>query len=124
VKTNLDARSAEREVLSESGDTCEPSTLSLSWSGFSFINEVNAWKNGQSVDSLVNEDGSRGLAWRHELSNDIFECASVDAARALENFSASRRGERSGAVSEVPHVRPARRRSPSLNSWGDQSSPR
>jgi len=47
----------------------------------------------------------------------------VDAARALENFSASRRGERSGAVSEVPHVRPARRRSPSLNSWGDQSSP-
>jgi len=45
----------------------------------------------QSVDSLVNEDGNRGLAWRHELSNDIFECASVDAARALENFSASRR---------------------------------
>ena len=95
VKANLDARSAEREVLSESGDPCEPSTPSLSWSTFSFINEFNAWKNGASEDSLVNDDGTRGLAWRHELSGDVFECASVDAARALENFSASRRGERS-----------------------------
>jgi putative transposase len=102
VKVNLDARSAERAVLSESGDTCEPSTLSLSWSGFSFINEFNAWKNGQSIDSPVNEDGSRGLAWRHELPNDIFECASVDAARALENFSASRRGKRRGAAVGFP----------------------
>ena len=50
VKVNLDARSAEREVLSASGDTCEPSTLSLSWSGFSFINEFNAWKNGELED--------------------------------------------------------------------------
>ncbi len=50
VKANLDARSTEREVLSESGNPCEPSTPSLSWSGFSFINEFNAWKNGQSDD--------------------------------------------------------------------------
>ena len=98
VKVNLDARSAEREVLSESGASPEPSTPSLSWSAFSFINEFNTWKNGESDDSSLNEDGSRGLAWRHELPNDIFECASVDAARALENFSASRRGERSGAA--------------------------
>ncbi|MGC2485336.1 MAG: RNA-guided endonuclease TnpB family protein [Acidimicrobiales bacterium] len=102
VKTNLDARSAEREAHSESGESPEPSTPSLSWSAFSFINEFNAWKNGQSVDSPVNEDGSRGLAWRHEVSNDIFECASVDAARALENFSASRRGERSGTPVGFP----------------------
>ena len=98
VKANLDARSAERESLSEGGDPLEPSTPSLSWSAFSFINEFNAWKNGESVDSPVNEDGSRGLVWRHELPNDVFECASVDAARALENFAASRRGERSGAA--------------------------
>ena len=114
VKVNLDARSAEREVLSESGDTCEPSTLSLSWSGFSFINEFNAWKNGQSVDSPVNEDGSRGLAWRHELPNDIFECASVDAARALENFSASRRGERSGAAVGFPRFQAKGKVTPSF----------
>ncbi len=114
VKVNLDARSAEREVLSESGDTCEPSTLSLSWSGFSFINEFNAWKNGQSVDSPVNEDGSRGLAWRYELPNDIFECASVDAARALENFSASRRGERSGAAVGFPRFQAKGKVTPSF----------
>jgi putative transposase len=114
VKVNLDARSAEREVLSESGDACEPSTLSLSWSGFSFINEFNAWKNGQSVDSPVNEDGSRGLSWRHELPTDIFECASVDAARALENFSASRRGERRGAAVGFPRFQAKGKVTPSF----------
>ncbi len=61
VKANLDARSTEREILSERGDPCEPSTPSLSWTGFSFINEFNAWKNGQSDDSPVNEDGTGAL---------------------------------------------------------------
>ena len=102
VRANLDTRSAERESLSEGGDPREPSTPSLSWSIFSFINEFNAWKNGESADSPVNEDGSRGLAWRHELPNDVFECASVDAVRALENFAASKRGERSGAAVGFP----------------------
>ena len=102
VKANLDARSDEREVPSESDNRCEPSTPSLSWSAFSFINEFNAWKNGESDDSPVSDDGSWGLAWRHGLPNDVFECASVDAARSLENFSASRRGERSGSPVGFP----------------------
>ena len=102
VKANLEARSSERDDLTDEGTPREPSTPSLSWTAFSFINEFNAWKNGQSDDSLVNEDGTRGLAWRHELPGDVFECASVDAARALENFSASRRGERSGTPAGFP----------------------
>ena len=114
VKANLDARSAERESLSEGGDPLEPSTPSLSWSAFSFINEFNAWKNGESVDSPVNEDGSRGLVWRHELPNDVFECASVDAARALENFAASRRGERSGAAVGFPRFQAKGKVTPSF----------
>ena len=114
VKVNLDTRSAERESLGEAGDSCEPSTLSLSWSGFSFINEFNAWKNGEADDSPINEDGSRGLAWRHELPNDVFECASVDAARALENFSASRRGEHSGAVVGFPRFQTKGKVTPSF----------
>jgi len=114
VKANLDARSAERESPSESGDLCEPSTHSLSWSGFSFINEFNAWKNGESEDSLVNDDGTRGLAWRHELPGDVFECASVDAARALENFSASRRGERSGTPVGFPRFQAKGKVTPSF----------
>ena len=114
VKANLDARSAERESLSEGGDPLEPSTPSLSWSAFSFINEFNAWKNGESVDSPVNEDGSRGLVWRHELPSDVFECASVDAARALENFAASRRGERSGAAVGFPRFQAKGKVTPSF----------
>jgi putative transposase len=114
VKSNLDSRSTEREILSERGDPCEPSTPSLSWTGFSFINEFNAWKNGQSDDSPVNEDGTRGLAWRHELPGDVFECASVDAARALENFSASRRGERSGTPVGFPRFQAKGKVTPSF----------
>ncbi len=114
VKTNLDARSAEREVPSESGDPCEQSTPSLSWSAFSFINEFNAWKNGESEDSPANDDGSRGLAWRHEVSGDVFECASVDAARALENFSASRQGKRSGSPVGFPRFQAKGKVTPSF----------
>jgi putative transposase len=114
VKANLDARSGERESLSEGGDSCEPSTPSLSWSGFTFINEFNAWKNGESEDSLVNEDGTRGLSWRHELPNDVFECASVDAARALENFSASRRGKRGGTPVGFPRFQAKGKVTPSF----------
>ncbi len=114
VMANLDARSAERDALSESGESGEPATSSLSWAAFSFINEFNAWKNGESDDSPVNEDGSRGLAWRHELPNDVFECASVDAARALENFSASRRGERSGTPVGFPRFQAKDKVTPSF----------
>ena len=114
VKANLDARSAEREALGESGDPREPSTPSLSWTAFSFINEFNAWKNGESATSPVNEDGSCGLAWRHELPGDVFECASVDAARALENFSASRCGERGGAPVGFPRFQAKGKVTPSF----------
>ncbi|MDE3107002.1 MAG: transposase, partial [Acidobacteriota bacterium] len=114
VKVNLDARATEREILSEGGAPCEPSTSSLSWAAFSFINEFNAWKNGQSADSPVSGDGTRGLAWRHELPNDVFECASVDAARALENFSASRRGKRSGSPVGFPRFQAKGRVTPSF----------
>jgi putative transposase len=114
VKSNLGTRSTEREILSECGDPCEPTTPSLSWTGFSFINEFNAWKNGQSDDSLVNEDGTRGLAWRHELPGDVFECASVDAARSLENFSASRRGQRSGPSVGFPRFQAKGKVTPSF----------
>jgi putative transposase len=102
VKTNLEVRAAERDAVTEVVTVAKLLTPSLSWSGFSFINEFNAWKNGTLDDSLVDDDGTRGLKWRHELPADVFECASVDAAQALENFAASRRGERLGAVVGFP----------------------
>ena len=114
VKANLDARSTERDAPREGGDSTELSTSSLSWTAFSFINEFNAWKNGESDDSPVNEDGSRGLAWRHELPGDVFECASVDAARALENFATSRRGERRGTPVGFPRFQAKGKVTPSF----------
>jgi putative transposase len=114
VKANLDARSAEREASLNDAIPAEPLTSSLSWSGFSFINEFNAWKNGESDDSPISEDGSRGLAWRHEMPGDVFECASVDAARALENFAAARRGERRGAPVGFPRFQAKGKVTPSF----------
>lgn len=87
VKKNLDQRAEEKA----SGECVTPS---LSWSAVSFINEFNAWKNGKLDTSLVAEDGTRGLHWRDEVSSDVFECASIDAAGALKNWSDSRKKQR------------------------------
>jgi len=92
IKANLDVRATERE----SGLGKDNMTPSLSWSAQSRITAFNAWKNGQAPDSPANDDGTVGLAWRSEVPADVFECASVDAARALKNFSESRSGARSG----------------------------
>jgi putative transposase len=101
VKANLDVRSDERAAAVDVTKS-ELVTPSFSWSRFGFINEFNDWKNGKSDDSPVNDDGTRGLSWRHELPADVFECASVDAAQSLENFAASRNGERGGAPVGFP----------------------
>ena len=92
VKANLNVRADERDAKVAE----EAMTPSLSWSAQSRIGEFNAWKNGQAPDSPVNDDGTRGLAWRSEIPADVFECASVDAAAALKNFSESRTGARRG----------------------------
>ena len=114
VKANLDARSAERVASSDDVTPAEPPASSLSWSGFSFINEFNAWKNGMADDSPINDDGTRGLIWRHELPGDVFECASVDAAHALENFSASRNGKRRGSPVGFPRFQAKGKVTPSF----------
>ena len=114
VKANLDARSAEREASSEDVTPAEPPASSLSWSGFSFINEFNAWKNGRADDSPINDDGTRGLIWRHELPGDVFECASVDAAHALENFFASKNGKRRGSPVGFPRFQAKGKVTPSF----------
>src|SRR5689334_9107901 len=79
VKANLAQRAAERTYGLAEADL----TTTLSWSKVSFINHVNAWKDGRAADAPVNDDGSRGLSWRGEVSADVFETASVNAAQAL-----------------------------------------
>jgi putative transposase len=114
VKANLDAREAEREAAAEGEFAFELPTPPLSWSAFSFINEFNAWKNGRSDDSPINDDGTRGLSWRHQLPVDVFECASVDAARALHNFVSSQRGDRHGSPVGFPHLQAKGKVTPSF----------
>jgi len=97
VKANLEQRAAERSYgIAEVG-----LTPSVSWSKVSLINYMNAWKDGRSADARVSVDPDtgevvRGLAWRGEVSTDVFETASVNAAQALKNWSDSRKGARPG----------------------------
>jgi putative transposase len=105
VRTNLDQRAAERSYGVAETDL----TPSLSWSKVAFINNVNAWKDGRAPDApvAVLDDGTvvRGLAWRSEVSADVFECASVNAAQALANWATSRKGSRAGRPVGFPRFK-------------------
>jgi putative transposase len=88
VKDALDQRSRGRVVV-------------VPWSGFDLINAFNAWKRSAAAGRMfvVNATGSTqvtvtGLAWRHEVSQQVFEEAAVDLGRALTAFSAARHGKR------------------------------
>ncbi|NNN00704.1 MAG: IS200/IS605 family element transposase accessory protein TnpB [Acidimicrobiaceae bacterium] len=108
VKENLDRREREKDL------PYGPRLPGLSWSAISFINEMNAWKNGQLDSSPQNDDGTRGLHWRHEIPSDVFECASVDAAQALANWSDSKRGTRKGVPVGFPRFAAKGRVTPSF----------
>nr|WP_275941554.1 RNA-guided endonuclease TnpB family protein [Planosporangium mesophilum] len=54
------------------------------------------------------------MAWRGEVSSDVFECASVNAAQALANFSDSRSGKRAGKTTGFPRFKPKHKSVPSF----------
>lgn len=112
AKANLDQRAAERSYDIADADL----TPSLSWSKVSFINEMNQWKDGRAPDARVEVlgDGTvvRGLPWRGEVSTDVFETASVNAAQALKNWSDSRKGARAGKAAGFPRFKSRHRTAP------------
>jgi putative transposase len=114
VRANLDQRAAERSYGIAEADL----TPSLSWSKVSFINHMNAWKDGRAPDARtsVDADGrvARGLPWRHEVSADVFECASVNAAQALANWSQSRSGARAGKQAGFPRFKSRHKSAPAF----------
>ena len=110
VKINLDTRALERAADLDR----DAMTPSLSWTGFSFINEFNAFKNGKLDSSPVDEQGVAGLAWRSEIPSDVFECASADAATALKYWSQSRQGTRAGTPVGFPRFSTKNRSTPSF----------
>lgn len=73
---------------------------------------MNAWKDGRAADAPVNDVGTRGLAWRGEVSTDVFETASVNAAQALKNFTASRKGTRAGKATGFPKFKSRHKTTP------------
>lgn len=110
IKANLDQRTAERTY----GIADHGLTPSLSWSAFTFINEFNAYKNGTLPSSPANDDGTAGLSWRNEVSADVFESASGNAATALKNFTESRGGTRAGKPAGFPKFKSRHKTTPSF----------
>jgi putative transposase len=114
VRANLGQRAAERSYGVAERDL----TPSLSWSKVSFINHMNAWKDGRDPDARVSldQDGGevRGLPWRRAVSADVFECASVNAAAALANWSKSRKGERAGKAAGFPRFKSRHKSAPAF----------
>jgi putative transposase len=89
--------------------------VEVPWSAFSFINLLNAWKNGNADDSPVAEDGTRGLPWKGELaSQDVFECAANDYGVAVKNWRESRTGKRKGKKVGFPRPKKKFKSTPSF----------
>jgi putative transposase len=115
VKANLDQRAAEESYGIAEVDL----TSSLSWSKISLINYMNAWKDGRAPDARVSVDPDtgevvRGLPWRGEVSTDVFETASVNAAQALKNWSDSRKGTRAGKTAGFPKFKSRHKTTPAF----------
>jgi putative transposase len=114
VRANLEQRAAERSYGVAEADL----TPALSWSKVSFINHMNAWKDGRAPDApaSIDDDGNevRGLPWRHAVSTDVFECASVNAAQALANWAASRKSERTGKAAGFPRFKSRHKTTPAF----------
>jgi putative transposase len=64
----------------------------------------------------VDEAGNlaRGLVWCDQVSADVFETASVDAAQALKNWSDSRKGARAGKAAGFPRFKSRHRAKPAF----------
>jgi putative transposase len=80
----------------------DPSVV-VPWSGFDLINAFNAWKRSEAAGRIfvVSSDGctikqATGLAWRQEVSAQVFAEAAVDLGRALAAYEQARSGQRKG----------------------------
>ena len=108
ARANLHQRACERSYGVEDADL----TPALSWSKVSFINHMNAWKDGRDPSAVATTTAP--VAWRGEVSADVFECASVNAAQALANWSKSRPGARSGKAAGFPRFKAKHKTTPAF----------
>ena len=97
VKANLSQREAEKSY----GITGDDLTPSISWSLFSLRKDWNA------VKATV-------APWWGECSKEAFNTGLDQLARALKNWSASRRGTRKGRAMGLPRFRSRHKAKPSI----------
>jgi putative transposase len=102
LRLHLNARQASKN---DNGNA-----VTVPWTGFDLINAFNAWKKSEAAGRrfVVNSSGDTdvkvtGLAWRSEVSAQVFEEAVVDLGKALKAWTDSRRGKRAGRA--VGHPR-------------------
>jgi putative transposase len=107
LRLHLDART---QPHGDRGSAGAGDRVRVPWSGFDFINVFNAWKRSQAAGRrfLIGSDGGAvvevtGLAWRGEVSAQVFEEAAVDLGKALRAWTDSRKGKRAGR--KVGHPR-------------------
>jgi putative transposase len=109
LNLHLNARRASKMVAApitvNDGDAAR-----VPWTGFDLINAFNAWKKTEDAGRrfVVDSAGEAvvevtGLAWRSEVSAQVFEEAVVDLGKALRAWTDSRRGRRAGRA--VGHPR-------------------
>ncbi|WP_188524662.1 RNA-guided endonuclease InsQ/TnpB family protein [Isoptericola cucumis] len=108
LRLHLDARHASKST----GPDDVAATVKVPWTGFDLINAFNAWKRSEDAGRRFVVDGSRaaevevtGLAWRTEVSAQVFEEAVVDLGKALKAWTDSRRGKRAGRTAGHPRFK-------------------
>jgi len=108
LRLHLDARHASKSA----GPDDVTAAVKVPWTGFDLINAFNAWKRSEDAGRRFVVDGSRaaevevtGLAWRAEVSAQVFEEAVVDLGKALKAWTDSRRGKRTGRAIGHPRFK-------------------
>ncbi|MEK8228483.1 helix-turn-helix domain-containing protein [Oerskovia sp. M15] len=121
LRLHLNARRAStdaaRAAAADDGDG-DGAAVKVPWTGFDLINAFNTWKKSEQAGRrfVVASCGVAGvevtgLAWRTQVSAQVFEEAVVDLGKALRAWTDSRRGKRAAGRSGI---RGSRRRTTSV----------
>src|SRR5450830_1300635 len=112
LRLHLDARHRSRAAHDDDDQGDAGAVVRVPWSGFDFINAFNAWKRSEDAGRRfiaspngVAELEVTGLAWRCEVSAQVFEEGAVDLGKALRAWTDSRHGKRPGRAAGHPRFK-------------------
>ncbi len=105
---NTNLRLVKRALTAKRRD----GSVKVPWSGFDLINTFNGWKKTDAAGRVFAVDSAgdaaqveAGLRWRTEVCQQVFTEAAVDLGKALQAFSASRKGDRKGRKAGFPRMK-------------------